>query len=68
MLSANAMAGENPNVSGNSPYAIGAYDADAKVGIGSGFRDAVAPGKVVGVVLSPLTAIAVVTNNVARGL
>lgn len=67
LFSANAYAGENLNVSGNSPYAIGAYDVNAKLGIGSGIRDAVGPGKVVGVALSPLTAIAVITNSVARG-
>ena len=61
-----AFAAQNPNVSSSSPYAIGAYDVNAKAGIGSGFETAVAPGKVVGVLLTPLTVVPVVINNIAH--
>jgi hypothetical protein len=68
LLSTNAYAGGNPNVANASPYSIGAYDEAAKLGLGSGFRDAVAPGVAVGLILSPLTAIPVMANSVVRGL
>jgi hypothetical protein len=67
LSSVNAFAGGNPNVPDNSPYSIGGYN-DAKLGIGSGFNDAVLPGKVVGVVLTPVTAAFVLADRVARGL
>jgi hypothetical protein len=62
-----AFAGGNPNVPDNSPYSIGGYN-DAKLAIGSGFNDAVLPGKVVGVVLTPVTAAMVLADRVAHGL
>jgi hypothetical protein len=61
-----AFASQNPNVSNSSPYAIGAYDVNARAGIGSGFDTAVGPGKVVGVILTPLTIVPVVVNNIAH--
>jgi hypothetical protein len=67
VLASNAYAGGNPNVGNASPYSIGAYDEAAKLGLGSGFRDAVAPGVAVGLILTPLTAIPVVANGVVRG-
>ena len=53
-------------MAGSSPYAIGAYDVNAPAGLGSGFREAVTPGVVVGVLLTPLTMIPVVVNNVGH--
>jgi hypothetical protein len=66
LLSANAFAGQNPNVGSSSPYSIGAYDTNAAAGLGSGFREAVAPGVVVGVILTPLTMVPVIVNNVTQ--
>lgn len=66
LFSANAYASQNPNVASSSPYAIGAYDVNAQAGIGSGIDKAVGPGKVVGVILTPLTMVPVVVNNIAH--
>ena len=66
LVSASAFASGNPNVSSSSPYTIGAYDVNAKAAIGSGFDTAVGPGKVVGVLLTPLTVVPVVVNNIAH--
>jgi hypothetical protein len=66
LFSANAFASQNPNVSSSSPYAIGAYDVNAKAGLGAGFSDAVGPGKVVAVMLTPLTMLPVLVNQVAH--
>jgi hypothetical protein len=66
LISVNAFAGQNPNVASSSPYAIGAYDVNAPAGLGAGFANAVAPGKVVGVILTPLTLVPVFVNNVAQ--
>ena len=63
---ANAFAGQNPNVSNSSPYAVGAYDVNAAAGLGAGFDNAVAPGKVVGVILTPLTMVPAIFNNVSQ--
>jgi hypothetical protein len=66
LVSTNAFAGQNPNVSSSSPYSIGAYDVNAPAGLGSGFDNAVAPGKVVGVILTPLTLVPALVNNVTQ--
>lgn len=66
LFSANAFADQNPNVSSSSPYALGAYDVNAPAGIGAGFDHAVMPGKVVGVILTPLTMVPAIFNNVSQ--
>jgi hypothetical protein len=69
LFSATAFAADNPNVSRSSPYAIGGYDIHASLGLGSGFRDAAAPGVLVGAILTPLTMVPVIVNGMApRGL
>jgi hypothetical protein len=66
LASATAFAGQNPNVSTSSPYSIGAYDVNATAKLGAGFDNAVGPGKVVGIILTPLTLVPVVVGGVAH--